>query len=204
MHEQSFLFRRSPATPYPRPATRHIPPMTSPSTERPLWSGSPSPLADLASYVALVAGAVVFTVGFVLLRRNVGPPAVVGDPDPRRVFVWLIVAAWVACAFAAAALFVRSRSVRYELTSERLRVTTGLVSTHTEDLELRRVRDSSVRRPALLRLFGLGDVLLVAGDASTPRVTIRAVHDPDALQSTIRTSVQDAYSRFRVREVDVM
>ena len=178
--------------------------MTAPTSERSLWSGSPSPLADLASYVALVAGAVVFTVGFVVLRGGVTAPAVVGDPDPRRVFVWLIVATWVACLLAIAMLYVRSRSVRYELTSERLRVTTGLVSTTTEDLELRRVRDSSVRRPGLLRLFGLGDVLLVAGDSTTPRVTIRAVRDPDALQATIRNSVQDAYARFRVREVDVM
>jgi uncharacterized membrane protein YdbT with pleckstrin-like domain len=175
-----------------------------PTTERPLWSGSPSPLADLASYVAIVAGAAVFTVGFLVLRRGAPPPAVVGDPDPRRVFAWLIAAAWVACAVSVIALYLRARSVRYELTTERLRVTTGIVSTSTEDLELRRVRDSSIRRPALLRLFGLGDVLLVAGDASTPRVAIRAVRDPDALQSTIRASVQEAYGRFRVREVDVM
>lgn len=178
--------------------------MTSPSTEHTVWTGSPSPLADLPSYVAIVAGAVVFTVGFLALRRGAPPPAVVGDPDPRRVFAWLIAAAWVACVVSLVALWLRARSVRYELTSERLRVTTGIVSTSTEDLELRRVRDSSIRRPALLRLFGLGDVLLVAGDASTPRVAIRAVRDPDTLQSTIRASVQDAYGRFRVREVDVM
>jgi uncharacterized membrane protein YdbT with pleckstrin-like domain len=178
--------------------------MTSPPPERPLWSGSPSPLADLPSYVALLGAAVVFTLGFVVLRRSVGPPAVVGDPDPRRVFGWLIAAAWAACALSAVALYLRARSVRYELTTERLRVTTGIASTSTEDLELRRVRDSSIRRPALLRMFGLGDVVLVTGDASSPRVTIRAVRDPDTLQSTIRTSVQEAYGRFRVREVDVM
>ena len=178
--------------------------MDSASNERPVWSGSPSPLADLPSYVALVVGSVVFTAGFLVLRRSVGAPAVVGDPDPRRVFVWLIAAAWAACALSAIALWLRARSVRYELTTERLRVTTGIASTSTEDLELRRVRDSSIRRPALLRLFGLGDVVLVAGDASSPRITIRAVRDPDALQSTIRTSVQEAYGRFRVREVDVL
>lgn len=178
--------------------------MTAPTPERTVWSGSPSPLADLASYVALTAGAIVFTIGFLALRRGVTAPALVGDPDPRRVFVWLIAAAWVACAVAVLALYLRARSVRYVLTSERLRVTTGLVSTSTEDLELRRVRDSSVRRPALLRLFGLGDVVLVAGDASTPRQTIRAVRDPDALQSTIRASVQEAYGRGAVREVDVI
>lgn len=178
--------------------------MTLPTSERPLWSGSPSPLADLPSYVALVAGAVAFTAGFLVLRQSVGAPTVVGDPDPRRVFAWLIAAAWAACAFSALVLYLRARSVRYELTSERLRVTTGIVSTSTEDLELRRVRDSSVRRPALLRMFGLGDVLLVTGDATSPRLAIRAVRDPDALQSMIRASVQEAYGRFRVREVDVM
>lgn len=178
--------------------------MTSTTPERTVWSGSPSPIADLSSYIVLLGAAVVFTAGFLALRRGVTAPLVVGDPDPRRVFVWLIAAVWLACAISVAALYLRARSVRYELTTERLRVTTGIVSTTTEDLELRRVRDSSVRRPALLRAFGLGDVLLVSGDATTPRVVIRAVRDPDGLQSTIRDGVQNAYFRYKVREVDVI
>ena len=184
--------------------------MPNDSTERPapaertVWTGSPSPLVDLPSYVALLVGAVVLTAGLLVLRAGAGPPQVVGDPDPRRVFLWLVAAVWGATAVGVLALWLRSRSVRYVLTTERLRVTTGLVSTTTEDLELRRVRDSSVRRPALLRLFGLGDVALVAGDSTTPRVTIRAVRDPDGLQSTIRANVQEGYARWRVREFDVM
>ena len=176
----------------------------TPSAERTLWSGSPSPLADLASYAGIFLTGVVFTLGLLVLRRGATPPTVVGDPDPRRIFAWLIAATWVVCAIAILALYLRARSVRYVLTNERLRVTTGPLSTTTEDVELRRVRDTRVYRPAMLRLFGLGEVLLIAGDATTPRATLRAVRDPDGLQSMIRDLVQEGYARWRVREFDVM
>ena len=178
--------------------------MTTPPlpSDTAVWTGAPSARAELPTYLALLLGGLVATAAFVFL----GDASDTGRSGRslNALVPWLVTATWLVCAAAAVAILVQSRSKRYELTTERLRVTTGIVSTSTEDLELRRVRDSSVRRPALLRLFGLGDVLLVAGDASTPRVAIRAVRDPDALQSTIRTSVQDAYGRFRVREVDVM
>jgi uncharacterized membrane protein YdbT with pleckstrin-like domain len=171
--------------------------------ESTVWQGTPAVLADLPSYVALVLGALVLTVGFVALGNAMPEPAV-GERDPARIVPWVIAAVWVGCALAALAFYARSRSTRYLLTTQRLRITTGLLSTTTEDIELRRVRDTSVVRPFLLRLLGLGHVVLVSADPSSPRVELRAVRDPDARQSQIRELVQGLYLRHGVREIDVM
>ena len=172
-----------------------------PPAEPVVWQGTPSARAQLPTYAALALGALVATAGLVFLgSADEGA----GGRSLRPLVPWLVVLAWGVCGFAALATYVRNRATRYALTSERLRVTTGLLSTTTQELELRRVRDTLVVRPLLLRLLGLGHVTLLSADASTPRVTLWAVPDPEQLQSTVRDLVQQAYRAGRVREVDVL
>ena len=177
--------------------------MKESTPERTVWQGTPSPLADLPLFAALTAGAVLATIALRALTQSTSRPEV-GASDPTRIFTWLTIGVWIAWGVAALAAWVRSRATRYVLTTERLRVTTGLLSTTTEDVELRRVRDSTVVRPFLLRLLGLGHVVLMSADTTTPRAALRAVRDPDGLQSTIRELVQGLYARYGVREIDVM
>jgi uncharacterized membrane protein YdbT with pleckstrin-like domain len=169
--------------------------------ESTVWQGTPSARAQLPTYVALLLGALVATAGVLFLGRaaEAGGGRSLGPVEP-----WLIALVWLGCGGAAAAAYLRSRSTRYTLTSERLRVTTGLLSTTTQELELRRVRDTVVVRPFFLRLMGLGHVTLLTADASTPRTTLQAVPDPESLQSTIRAFAQTAYRRGGVREIDVL
>jgi uncharacterized membrane protein YdbT with pleckstrin-like domain len=171
--------------------------------ESTVWRGTPAPLAELPTYVLLALGALVLTVGLVILRNGMPEPAV-GERGLGDVVPWLIAGVWLVCAVAALGLYVRSRATRYQLTTERLRITVGLLSTVTEEIELRRVRDLSIVKPFLLRILGLGHVVLTTVDPSAPRVEIQAVRDPDGLQSTIRGLVQKLYVRHGVREVDVM
>ena len=167
-----------------------------------VWQGSPSARADLPSYVALVGGALLATVGVVFLGRASGGDG--GERSLAALVPWIVALVWVVALGAALATYLRSRAVRYVLTAERLRVTTGLLSTTTHELELRRVRDTVVVEPFLLRLVGLGHVTLITADASTPEVTLRAVPGPQPLQSTIRSLVQGAYRAGGVREIDVL
>jgi len=73
----------------------------------------------------------------------------------------------------------------------------------TEDLELRRVRDSIIVRPFWARLAGLGDIQILSADASTPRVVLHAVKDPDGVQSKIRSIVQTQWAKFNVRQMEI-
>jgi uncharacterized membrane protein YdbT with pleckstrin-like domain len=169
--------------------------------EEVVWRGHPSPRADLPTYVALLLGAVLGTAGLVFLGR--AESARDGARGLSELVPWLVALVWLVSAGAALACYLRSRATRYTLTAERLRVTTGLLSTTTQELELRRVRDTVVVQPFFLRLVGLGHLVLLSADASTPRTTLRAVPDPQSLQTTVRSFVQRGYRSGAVREVDV-
>ena len=174
------------------------PPLASDAT---VWTGAPSARAELPTYLALLLGGIVATAAFIAL----GDASDTGrnERSLNTLVPWLVTATWLVCAGAAVGVLVRSRSRRYELTTERLRVTTGLLSTTTQEIELRRVRDTVVVQPFFLRMMGLGNVTLLSADSSTPRVTLDAVPDPTRLQSTVRELVQQAYRRSGVREFDV-
>ena len=176
--------------------------MTAGTEERTVWQGTPSQLINLPSYFFLGLGALLATAGFIFLR-NASRPDVIGE-TASPVFVWLIAGVWVVCLLTALAQYIKTSTTKYVLTTERLRVTTGVFSTITEEVELRRIRDSTIVKPFFARVMGLGDIHLIAADSSAPRVTLKAVRNPDELQSDIRKIVQELYQRFRVREIDVM
>ena len=170
-------------------------------TERTVWQGTPSQAINMPAYLLLGIGLIVATVGLLVLRA-----ATRGDPGPEggaSIYPWLIAAMWVLAGVAALVSYLKVSTTKYVLTTERLRVTKGVFSTVTEDLELRRVRDSVILRPFWARVMGLGDVQILSADTSTPRVTLRAVRDPDGLQSRIRTNVQKQYERFRVGQMEI-
>ncbi len=175
---------------------------TQQTGERTVWRGSPSQTVNLPVYLLLAIGAIVSTVGLLFLRAGTAPSATT-DINARSVYPWIIVAIWGLCGIGALVAYLKVSTTKYVLTTERLRVTTGVLSTRTEDLELRRVRDSVILRPFWARMLGLGDVQVLSADASTPRVSLHAIRDPDAVQSMIRSNVQTQWSRFGVRQMEL-
>ena len=96
-----------------------------------------------------------------------------------------------------------TRSTVYELTTERLRTTTGILNRREDELELYRVKDYAVDRPFILRLVGLGNLTIVTADATTPTVLIKAVSGVEAVRDHLRLAVENARDRKRVRQMDV-
>ena len=170
--------------------------------ERTVWQGSPSQTVNLPTYLLLGLGVIVTTVGLLFLRAGSAPSATT-DLSARSVYPWIIVAIWLLCGFGALMTYLNVSTTKYVLTSERLRVTTGVLSTRTEDLELRRVRDSVILRPFWARVAGLGDVQILSADSSTPRVILHAIRDPDGVQAMIRSHVQTQWARFGVRQMEL-
>jgi uncharacterized membrane protein YdbT with pleckstrin-like domain len=99
--------------------------------------------------------------------------------------------------------WLETRNLRYELTTERLRIRSGVFNRKLDELELYRVRDYRFEQPLFLRLFGLGNVLLTTVDKSNPSVTLRAIRDGEALREQIRNAVEACRVAKRVRELDV-
>ena len=174
----------------------------SQSTEQTVWQGSPSQMVNLPVYLTLGIGVIVATVGLLFLRSGTVPNAT-DDVSARTLYPWIIVAIWVLCGIAALISYLKVSTTKYVLTTERLRVTTGVLSTVTHDLELRRVRDSIILRPFWARLAGLGEIQILSADASTPRMILHAIRDPDGVQSKLRSIVQTQWAKFNVRQMEI-
>jgi uncharacterized membrane protein YdbT with pleckstrin-like domain len=121
------------------------------------------------------------------------------------VFVWCGLLCWlVVPIFVAVWRYLLVRTLRYELTSQRFRVTSGVLSRRTDEAELYRVKDSEFSQTLFQRLFGLGTVRMATSDESSPLVSIESIPANRAkeLREQIRNLVEDLRDRKRVREVD--
>jgi uncharacterized membrane protein YdbT with pleckstrin-like domain len=79
----------------------------------------------------------------------------------------------------------------------------GVFSKTTSELELYRVKDTQFEQPFFLRLFGLGNVLLISTDATTPIVKIEAIANAHELRENIRRFVEERRDAKRVRNVEM-
>ncbi len=79
-----------------------------------------------------------------------------------------------------------SIGIRYELTSQRLRVIRGLLGRSVEEVELVRVRDTSVRQHVGERALNVGDVTIVSNDPSNPEYILNNVTNPSDVREMIR------------------
>jgi uncharacterized membrane protein YdbT with pleckstrin-like domain len=95
------------------------------------------------------------------------------------------------------------RHIRYELTSERLRVRRGVLNKELDEMELYRVRDYKLEQPLVLRLFSLGNVTVTSTDVSEPVVTLRAIRESEQVRERIRFYVEECRTKKRVRAIDL-
>ena len=68
------------------------------------------------------------------------------------------------------------RTQVFELTSERLRVTRGVINQKIDEIELYRVKDSVMVRSWWMRLTGLASIVLETSDRTMPTLVIPAIH----------------------------
>jgi uncharacterized membrane protein YdbT with pleckstrin-like domain len=120
---------------------------------------------------------------------------------------WTNLGAFLACVFVlpiplAIWRWLEVRCLLYEVTRERVRVTSGVLSRRLEELELYRVKDSTLDVPFLLRLVGLGNVVLRTSDQSHPVFVLRAIRNAATLRESIRGTVEKLREKRGVREVD--
>lgn len=99
-------------------------------------------------------------------------------------------------------VYLKTRFTIYELTDQIYREKTGILSQKIEELELYRVRDYSVEKPFLMRLFGLGNLILITSDKTNPRVYMRAIRNVENVRDIFRKHVEEARKATGTKEVD--
>lgn len=162
--------------------------------EKPVWSGSSSQWINFGVYSFCLLLFAAAAAALVLLWPKIEPLGPVA----------LAIAFAVALAPLAYALYrwIDVRCLRYEVTSERIRITSGILSKRSNALELYRVKDYTLEAPFLYRLFGLGHIRLQTSDRSNPELLLRAVPRARKLMDEVRIHVEARRDQKRVREVD--
>ena len=156
-----------------------LPTMTE---ETSYWKGSSSQWLNLGPIVA----ASVVSVG-ILIGGLFFPLALVAWVLPAGYLIWKY-------------LVVRCRV--FELTNERIRITSGVINQSSDEIELYRVKDSRTIRPWWMRLTGLASIVLETSDRSTPVLVIPAIRNGMEIRELLRQQVELQRDRKRVREMD--
>ncbi len=159
--------------------------MNSPE-ETILWRGSPSQWTNLGLYFVCLLLAAADIAAYLMLERN--PLILIGLALPFLLFLMQ---------------WTKTSSHVYELTTERLRERTGVLSRQTSELELYRVRDYTIVEPLMLRMIGCGHLIISTADRSSPTIEIRAVHGVNELKEMVRTHTERMRQARGVRDFEI-
>ncbi len=99
--------------------------------------------------------------------------------------------------------YLKTHTTKYSLTTQRLRLETGIVARKIEEVELYRVHDSAVQQSFIERLLGVGTIWLETTDQRNPEVILSAVPDPAGLREQIRKHGEARRRWRRVAEIDL-
>ena len=160
-----------------------------PSTgEEELWRGRPSQILNLKLYLGwamILLGGLVAAALWVRVWPFLGGLAVIaGAQIVMRNLRW--------------------RSVEYVVTTQRVRVISGLLNKNLEEIELFRVKDTMVRQWFFQRLFGLGTITILSGDARNRTLVLYGIPHAVELRERLRQEVMLLRQRYGVRELDMM
>jgi uncharacterized membrane protein YdbT with pleckstrin-like domain len=81
---------------------------------------------------------------------------------------------------------VRSRTINWNLTSDRLIEKRGLVASRRREMELADIRSVEVSQRVMQRLLGLGDVTIASAASADYAIRLAHIGDPNLAAETIR------------------
>lgn len=165
------------------------------NTSNKVWEGSPSQLLNIyafVSYPAMVFSLIYFEP---YITNLVSLPL----SSKVRIAVYVFAALFL---LKLAWKMVQVHTHRFYLYQDHLLEAKGVFSRKEESLEMFRVKDISILKPILLRIFGLGSIRLITSDHTNPVVMLLAIKNVGELSSTIRNIVSAQRKVHGVREFD--
>lgn len=148
-------------------------------TEKVLFIGHPAIIYTVGQLMPfIVVTAVTILVGYLMKAGYV-------DSSDRNV-AYLSLVFLVACAAIVLHYFIKSRSVHYEITTQRIKLEHGLLSKVQESLELFRIDHFELRKPLGKRLLGQASLHLFSSDAELENFSIYGVPNLESLADEMR------------------
>ncbi|MGH7924570.1 MAG: PH domain-containing protein [Candidatus Binatus sp.] len=121
----------------------------------------------------LIGGAIVAYGGYLLLYMKYRPIQVCFSIIGLGVLAILVT-------------MIRSRSVSWSLTSDRLIEKRGLAASRRREMELADIRSVEVAKRVFQRMIGLGDVTIASAASADYAIRLNDIFDPDNAAETIR------------------
>lgn len=151
-----------------------------------VWSGNPSHAKYALTYTALAAAAAAVIVLAVWIMSAKLPPNTLWAKGAAGYGATLVVGVLFIWALVQA---ITRKLTLYEITTERIRVTAGLIGREIREIELYNVRDITLVQPALYRLFNVGNVVINSGDGRSgeAELVLEALPNAVELLRTIRS-----------------
>jgi uncharacterized membrane protein YdbT with pleckstrin-like domain len=120
-----------------------------------------------------------------------------------RWLAWLIsVPALGAGGYVLGRIWIRCKSLRYQLTTQRLFIHRGLIAKRFDEIELFRVKDVVVRQNFLQRLLKCGSIMVISTDDTCPRLEMSGLADPLPLKEEIRSCYKNARAQVGLRATE--
>ncbi len=89
-----------------------------------------------------------------------------------------------------------------KITSQRIVLTTGVISRTTEEVELYRVRDTTHQQRGILqRLFGIGTITVFSDDTTAPTLSF-TLYNPEYYREQIRECVNRERQRMGIIQIE--
>ena len=92
----------------------------------------------------------------------------------------------VLCGIVYLRMFIKSLSIHYEITTERIKLERGLLSKVEESLELFRIDHFELRRPLGMRLLGKARLRLFSSDAEFEHFSLYGISGLESIADTLR------------------
>jgi membrane protein YdbS with pleckstrin-like domain len=149
------------------------------ATEKVLFVGHPAIIYTAGQLMPfLVVAALGIFVGYLMKAGYIG-----NTESDIAIFCLIFLGAYAAIAIH---YYVRSRSTRYEITTQRIKLEHGLLSKVQESLELFRIDHFELRKPLGKRLLGQASLHLFSSDAELENFSIYGVPNLEALADELR------------------
>lgn len=140
-------------------------------TEKDLFAGHPAVMYSVGQLlpflVVIVAAAV----------------AVYAGADVRYVILGFVVLCGIVCL----RYYTKSRSIHFEITTQRIKLESGFLSKVQESLELFRIDHFEFRKPLGMRLLGQSSLHVFSSDSELSKFYIYGVPNLEALAEELRT-----------------
>jgi len=91
---------------------------------------------------------------------------------------------------------------QYTITDDKIYIKSGVLSSKIESAEMFRVKDQTIVKPLFLRIFGMGNLILLTSDPTTPTIKINAIRDVELLLHNVQKCTVAARKQHGVREFD--